>query len=70
MTLDIYDALQNTSCLNKCIELVSHNINELDIKCYLNMLDWTGVDILKLVKVKLQDQQFKEVVDFLKDKKV
>ncbi len=34
------------------------------------MLDWTGVDILKLVKVKLQDQQFKEVVDFLKDKKV
>lgn len=70
MTLDIYDALQNTSCLNKCIELVSHNINELDIKCYLNMLDWTGVDILKLVKVKLQDQQFKDVVDFLKDKKV
>lgn len=70
MTLDIYDALQNTSCLNKCIELVSHNINELDIKCYLNMLDWSGVDILKLVKVKLQDQQFKEVVDFLKDKKV
>lgn len=34
------------------------------------MLDWTGVDILKLVKVKLQDQQFKDVVDFLKDKKV
>lgn len=34
------------------------------------MLDWTGIDILKLVKVKLQDQQFKEVVDFLKDKKV
>jgi len=38
MTLDIYDAIQNTSCLNRCIELVSHNMQDLDIKCYLNML--------------------------------
>ena len=26
MTLDIYDAIQNTSCLNRCIDLVSHNL--------------------------------------------
>lgn len=70
MTLDIYDAVQNTSCLNKCIELVSHSIGELDIKCYLNMLEWGGVDILKLVKVGLKDEQFKDLLHFIKDKRL
>lgn len=55
MTLSIYDAIQNTNCLNKCIELVGYSMQDLDINCYLNMLEWKGVEVLKLVKVRLSD---------------
>lgn len=57
MTHQIYDAIKNTSNLNKCVELVLFNISEIDIKCYLSMLDWTDVEVLKLVKVGLTDEQ-------------
>ena len=70
MTLKIYDAIKNTSTLNKCIELVSYDISDLDIKCYLSMLEWDFIDVLKLVKVGLTDEQFSTVVDFMQDKNV
>lgn len=34
----------------------------------MNMLQWSGVEILKLVKVGLTDSQFKEVAQFIKNK--
>lgn len=30
-------------------------MQDLDINCYLNMLEWKGVEVLKLVKVRLSD---------------
>lgn len=70
MTLKIYDAIRNTANLNKCIELVSFNISDIDIKCYLTMLNWEFVEVLKLVKVGLNDEQFCVLINFLRDKKV
>ena len=70
MTLKIYDAIRNTANLNKCIELVSFNISDIDIKCYLTMFNWEFVEVLKLVKVGLNDEQFCVLINFLRDKKV
>ena len=68
--LKIYDAVQNTAAINRCVELVSYNISGMDIKCYLAMLEWQFVDVLKLVKVGLTDEQFLSMLDFLQDKRV
>ena len=40
----IYEAIQNTANINKCIELVSYQgLQDIDMKCYLRNLDWEGV---------------------------
>ena len=70
MTLKIYDALKNTVSLNRCIELISYDISDIEMKCYLEMLSWECIDVVKLVKVGLSDQQFGYLVDFLQNKKV
>lgn len=70
MTLQIYDAIKNTSNSNKCLELVLFNISEVDIRCYLSMLDWTEVEVLKLVKVGLTDEQLCILLDFISDKQI
>lgn len=70
MTLQIYDAIKNTSTGNKCLELVLFNLSSVDIRCYLSMLDWKEIEILKLVKVGLTDEQLPILLDFIKDKKV
>lgn len=36
--------------------------------CYLSMLDWNNVDVLKLVKVGLSDEQFMTLIEFLAKK--
>lgn len=62
MTLKIYDAIRNTNTLNKCIELVLFDISDINIRCYLEMLEWKEVEVFKLVKVGLTDEQFSTVL--------
>jgi hypothetical protein len=69
-TLEIYDTLQNTNSCNRCVELIAYNIEQIDVKCYLSMIEWEDIDVLKLVKVGLNDEQFIEVINYLKDKKI
>lgn len=67
----IYEAIQNTNCINKCIELVSFNgLQGIDMKCYLSNLDWEGVEVVKFVKVGLTDEQLQDILEFVKDKNV
>lgn len=59
----IYEAIQNTNIMNKCIELVSYQgLQDIDFKCYLKNLDWEGVEVVKLVRVGLSDGQLKEMI--------
>ena len=34
------------------------------------MFDWNGIEVLKIVKGSLNDQQFEILLDFIDDKKV
>jgi hypothetical protein len=45
--------------------LVSYNLSYTDFRCYLETLDWTGIEVLKLVNTKLGDEQLKTLVDFI-----
>jgi hypothetical protein len=36
-----------------------------DLRCYLEAFDWTGIEVLKLVKTKLSDDQLKTLIDFI-----
>ena len=51
----ICDAVLNTTNFNKCIELVSYPLGRIDIECYLKLLRWENVEVVKLVKVGLTD---------------
>ena len=67
----IYEAIQNTNIMNKCIELVSYQgLQEIDFKCYLKNMDWEGVEVLKFVRVGLTDDQLKEILVEIEDKGV
>lgn len=70
MTLKIYDALKNTATLNKCVELVSYDISGIDFGCYLRMLEWSNIEVLKLVKVGLSDAHFAVLANFLTEHKI
>ena len=70
MTLDIYDAIQNTAAFNRCIEIVSFDLSHIHIGCYLAMQNWEFVDILKLVKVGLSDQQFSDILTFFSENSI
>ena len=45
--------------------MVSYNLSYTDFRCYLETLDWTGIEVLKLVNTKLGDEQLKTLVDFI-----
>jgi hypothetical protein len=65
----VFDALEHTKCTGKSIELVSYpQLQNLDIKSFLKSLEWEDVEILKLVKVGLTDEQLFCVLDFIRDK--
>lgn len=66
-TLSVYDTLTNTNTLNKCIELISYSINTLGAHflCYLEMLDWSGIEIVKIVKSSMTDEQFGILLNFI-----
>ena len=55
MTFRVYDALKSTQKYDKCMELVLYNVEDMHLKCYLNMLEWKDVEVFKLVKVGLTD---------------
>lgn len=65
MTLQVWDALKSTTCMNGCIELVAYSLADIHMDCYLSMLNLSGVDVVKLVKVGLTDYQFEKVLNFL-----
>lgn len=71
MKQKVFKAIENTKFTDKSIELVSYpGLQNLDINCYLRSLDWEGVEILKLVKVGLTDEQLFGVLDFISDKNI
>lgn len=61
----VFEAYKNTTVLGKSIELVSYNLSFTDFRCYLESLDWTGIEVLKLVNTKLSDDQMKTLIDFM-----
>lgn len=64
----IYQAIENTNCINKCIELVSYQgLHNIDMKCYLSNLEWQGAQVVKFVKVNLNDEQLYEILQYLQN---
>lgn len=61
----VFEAVKNTNVVGKSIELVSYNLSYTDFRCYLESLDWTGIEVLKLVNTRLGDEQLKTLVDFI-----
>lgn len=61
----VFEAYENTSILGKSLQLISYNLDYTDFRCYLEAFDWTGIEVLKLVKTKLSDEQLKTLVDFI-----
>ena len=61
----VFEAYENTSIIGKSLELVSYNLGYTDMRCYLESFDWTGIEVLKLVKTDLSDEQLKTVIDFI-----
>jgi hypothetical protein len=52
------------------VELVSFNINSIDLGCYLSLLDADYLHTLKLVNVGLSDDHLATLVDWIWNKKV
>lgn len=46
------------------------DMEELDVICYLSMFNWIDAKSVQFTDVNITDEQFKQVLDFLKDKKV
>jgi hypothetical protein len=61
----VFEAYQRTRVIGKSIELVSHNLSYTDFCCYLETLDWTGIEVLKIVNTKLSDDNLKTLLDFI-----
>lgn len=61
----VFEAFSNTNIVGKSMELVSYNLSFTDFKCYLEAFDWTGIEVLKLVKTKLTDEHLKMLLDFI-----
>lgn len=46
------------------------DMEELDVICYLSMFNWIDAKSVQFTDVNITDEQFKQVLDFLKHKKV
>lgn len=56
----------NTVTSTNFIELVSHPLEGVDFRCYLEMQQWpTTLEIVKLVKVGLRDDHLNILLNFL-----
>lgn len=61
----VFEAFLNTSVNGKSLELISYNLSLTDFRCYLEAFEWTGIEVLKLVKTKLTDDYLRTLVDFI-----
>lgn len=52
----VFEAFSNTNVFNKSMELISYNLSFTDFRCYLESFDWIGIEVLKLVKTKLNQK--------------
>jgi len=58
MATYVKEAYSRTNLNNKMLELISFKITTMDLQCYLNLFDFNHLNVVKLVKVGLTDEQF------------
>lgn len=66
----IKEAYDQTNLQNKIVELVSFNLDSVDLPCYLSLLSSEHLNTLKLINVGLRDEQLGQVIDWMGGKRV
>lgn len=70
MSAHIRQAYEETVIQNRSLELISFNMEELDLLAYLSLFDLDHIQTIKLINGGLTDQQLPIFVDFVSGKKI
>ena len=70
MATNVKSAYEQTNIQQKMTELVSFNVGELDLQCYLSLLEGESASTLKLINVGLKDEHINTILDWIWNKKV
>ena len=70
MATYVKEAYCRSNIHNTMLELISFKMTSIDLQCFLNLFDFNHINVIKLVKVGLTDEQLHILVEHIQHYKV
>jgi len=68
--LKIEDAITQTTVHDNIMELINYSLHDVDLGLFLSSFNWNKLEILKLVKTGLSDNQLNTLLNHVLNSKV